>query len=179
MTWQTLSSKIVYHNPWIKIQEDQVIQPNGNNSLYGFLIKVPGVFVIAETEFEEIYLIEEYRYPLKKNILQLPSGIIEGKLSPEATAAKELFEETGIRASNFQNLGKFYIAPGHETTEIYAVKATGLEISEFGIHQEGDESIQNIKKFAIDEVKQMIISNKISCGLTLAALNLYFCNQEK
>jgi len=33
--WTTLSTKDIYENPWIKIQEHRVINPGGQESIYG------------------------------------------------------------------------------------------------------------------------------------------------
>jgi len=66
--WKTIKSKIVYQNPWIKVREDSVIRPDGKKSIYGFLEKYPGVFIIALDSDNPIFFNEEYRYPLKKLI---------------------------------------------------------------------------------------------------------------
>ncbi|MBA4078861.1 MAG: DNA mismatch repair protein MutT, partial [Cyanobacteria bacterium PR.023] len=33
--WKTISQSVVYENPWIKVQEDQVIRPDGLDGIYG------------------------------------------------------------------------------------------------------------------------------------------------
>jgi 8-oxo-dGTP pyrophosphatase MutT (NUDIX family) len=174
--WKTLSSKIVYKNPWIEVQEDQVIQPGGREGVYGFVKKPPGVFIIAEDKDGSIFFIREYRYVLKKAIIQLPSGVVDEKYSAIENAKRELLEETGIKAGKFTQLGKYFVAPGHETTFQYAVLATDLDTSKLKIHQEGDESIEEILKFPRDKVREMIRNNEIECGLSLAALSMYLQN---
>jgi 8-oxo-dGTP pyrophosphatase MutT (NUDIX family) len=173
-SWKKISSKIAYSNPWIKIHEDQVIRPDGNQGIYGYLEKPPGNFIIALNQENEIYLIKEYRYPIKQTILQLPAGIIDnGDIL--AQAQKELFEEAGIIAKKWENLGKFFVAAGHETTYINTFLATDLDISTMNtFHQEHDESILEILKIKIPELKTMILDGKIECGISLAALNLFF-----
>ncbi|MDA1381885.1 hypothetical protein PCI56_25280 [Plesiomonas shigelloides subsp. oncorhynchi] len=34
-SWQPIESKTVYENPWMRVREDQVINPAGNPALYG------------------------------------------------------------------------------------------------------------------------------------------------
>ena len=179
--WKTLSSETKYKNPWIEVIEDKVIMPNGKEGIYGYLKKLPGVFVIAEDSDDGIFFITEYRYVLKREILQLPSGTLESyDGNPVAMAKRELTEETGITAKNFELIGKYFVAPGHETTMQNTVLATGLDTS--SIHtenQEGDESILSVHKFTVKEIKQMIKSGKIMSGLTLAALNQYLIHKNK
>jgi len=144
--WQKINSKLVYKNPWIKIHEDSVLRPDGKKGIYGFLEKPSGVFIIALDKNNSIFLINEFRYPLQKNILQLPAGVVENKQALKG-AKKELFEETGIIASKWEKLGGFYVAPGHETTFIHVFLATELDLSKMQTNfQEADESILKIIK---------------------------------
>jgi len=176
--WKTLKKELKYENPWMKVYEDKVIRPDGKEGIYGYLEKPPGVFIIALDKDNSIYLIREYRYVLKQAIFQIPSGVVDERLSIEENAAKELYEETGIKAGKLTELGSYFTAPGHETTVQYAFLAENLDTSKIESHQEGDESIEEIVKVPINEVKKMIIRNEIQCGITLAALNLFFQHKK-
>ncbi|MBD3279977.1 hypothetical protein GF389_00450 [Candidatus Dojkabacteria bacterium] len=178
--WKTLSSKSKYNNPWIEVFEDKVVMPNGKEGIYGYVKKLPGVFVIAEDTDGGIFFITEYRYVLKQEIIQLPSGTLEShKDDPIIRAKHELEEETGITAEKFEKIGDYFVAPGHETTVSNTVVATGVDTS--NIHtddQEGNESIVSVQKYSREEIKKMIRSGEIRSGLTLAALNQYFNYKE-
>lgn len=177
-TWEKIKSKIIYQNPWIKLREDQVIRPNGEKGIYAYLEKYPGAFVIA-LDGNSIYLLSEYRYPLKKVILNLPAGVVDKK-DPMRGAKRELFEETGIIARRWKKLGSFYTGPGHETTYITVFLATDIdkEKSKMSL-QDKSEAINKIIKVKIPKLKQMIIKGKIECGISLAALNLFFLHEKK
>lgn len=176
--WKTVNSKIVYQNPWIKVREDSVVRPDGEKGIYGVLEKFPGVFIIALDKDNSVFLNEEYRYPIKKAFWQLPAGVISGRNIPE-NAKRELQEETGITARRWKKLGGFYVAPGHETTFINVFLAEDLNIAKIKTAgQEGNESILRTVKIKILDLKKMIKKNRIECGLTLAALNLFFMNEK-
>ncbi|MBN1331456.1 NUDIX hydrolase [Candidatus Dojkabacteria bacterium] len=173
--WKTLSSDVKYKNPWIEVVEDRVVMPNGKEGIYGYLKKSPGVFVVAKDTDGGIYLVKQYRYVLKKEIYELPAGTMTENDDILKVAKKELLEETGITAQNFQNIGYYYAATGHETTKAYTVIATDLDNTKTTTkNQEGDELINLVKKVSPKELHQMIKNNEITCGLTLAALNQYF-----
>lgn len=172
--WKKISSKLVYSNPWIKIYEDSVLRPDGNQGIYGFMKKKPANFIVALDNNDFMYLVVEYRYPIQKSVLQLPGGVIENDDILQQ-AKKELLEETGITAEKWDYFGGFYMAPGHETTFANIWLATNLNVSNLKSGgQEGDEAIQEIVKLSITEVKKKIVDNKIECGTTLAALCLFF-----
>ncbi|MEK7631553.1 MAG: NUDIX hydrolase [Patescibacteria group bacterium] len=171
--WTQLRSRIAYRNPWLSIQEDKVIQPNGKRSTYAFLKKAPAIFVVAFTG-KEIYLLQQFRYVLKKAIYEIPAGSVTGKAVLK-NAKRELFEETGLRAQRWTRLGKHYDAPGHESAYITTYLAEDLD--ESSVHtrgQEGDESILSISKVSLPRLRTMIMHGKIECGLTLASLNYFF-----
>jgi hypothetical protein len=175
MKWKKLSSKIIYKNQWLLLREDTVIRPDGSKGKYSVLEKPPVNFIIALDKTGSIFFIKEYRYPVKKNILQLPAGTTEKNETSLASAKKELFEETGITAKNWKKLGKFFIGPGHESVQANVFLATKLNLSQLNKPSKtSDELIFKALKFSTAKVKQLISSGKIECGITLAALNLLF-----
>lgn len=178
--WEKINSKIVYENKWFKVYEDDVLKPDGTKGVYGYLHREPGVNIMAyDKNDKSIYFIEEYRYPIKKIILDFPGGSIESEDIIE-NAKRELYEETGIKSNNLINLGKYYQAAGHETVSTYFVLALDLDISELGIDkQDGDESIHKIFKLNINQIKEMILDGKFESGIAMTALNLFFIYAEK
>jgi ADP-ribose pyrophosphatase len=177
-SWQTLSSKIVYQNHWIKLREDKVVQPGGEENIYSDLEKPPGVFIIPVDSDGSIYLIRQYRYPVKKFIYEIPAGTVDAKNSLLSNAKRELFEETGLTAKKWRKLGSYFAAAGHENLKIYTFLATDLDLSTFKLtHHDDDELITKIFKVTPAKLKKMISQNKIECGITLASL-CYLFNQK-
>ena len=100
---------------------------------------IGAVVVLAEHD-GKVILVEQPRVPLGKRSLELPAGLV-GDQDPdatvEATAVKELEEETGFTAERVERLGEFYASPGMVSEGFTLVRATGLrKIGEGG----GDEN---------------------------------------
>lgn len=80
---------------------------------------------------KHIVLVEQYRVPLGRNCLELPAGLIgddreqDGE-GPLAAAQRELEEETGYRADNWEDLGEFCSSPGMVSEAFTLLKATKL-----------------------------------------------------
>jgi ADP-ribose pyrophosphatase len=87
--------------------------------------------VILAIDAGEVILIEQFRVPLGKYCLELPAGLIgddEAGADEDslASAIRELEEETGYRAAQWEELGEFYSSPGMLSESFTLVKATGL-----------------------------------------------------
>lgn len=163
--------KIIHKNPWFSLEKHFTNREN-NHDVYFFLNKKPTVFIIAETKDKKIILIREYRFPINKTIWQLPAGMVDTNNSL-VSAKKELLEETQITATKWKKLGEFFVAPGHENTQIIVYLAKNLEKQKTRSDIK-ELNIKNIKFFSKQEILTMIGQNRIKCGITLASLNLYF-----
>lgn len=178
MRWKKLNSKIVYKNPWLQLREDTVIRPDGKKGKYGIVERPPVNFIIALDKDGSIFFIKEYRYPIKKTILQLPAGTTDKNKSALSSAKQELFEETGLKAKNWKKIGKFYIGAGHESIYANVFLTTELTLIKNKSDQPGDELILKVIKLPLAKIKQLVKLGKIECGITLAALNLYFSRSK-
>jgi ADP-ribose pyrophosphatase len=85
--------------------------------------------VILALDAGHVVLVEQYRVPLGKFCLELPAGLIGDETEGEealASAQRELEEETGYRAAQWEDLGEFYSSPGMLGESFTLVRATGL-----------------------------------------------------
>lgn len=85
--------------------------------------------VIIAIDAGHVILVEQYRVPLGRNCLELPAGLVGDDVAgegPEASAARELEEETGYRAGRIVNLGTFYASPGMVSECFTLVRAEEL-----------------------------------------------------
>ncbi|WP_257985125.1 NUDIX hydrolase [Bacillus sp. T33-2] len=83
------------------------------------------------TQDNQVLCLKQYRHAIKSWQWELPAGMIDEGYTPIDTAKKELVEETGYAAREWQDLGSFYPSPGSTTEEIFLFAARGL-IKEFG-----------------------------------------------
>lgn len=85
--------------------------------------------VILALDAGEVLLIEQYRVPIGKICLELPAGLIGDEQEGEealASAMRELEEETGYSAAQWDDLGEFWSSPGMVTESYTLLRATGL-----------------------------------------------------
>lgn len=86
--------------------------------------------VILALDGDSVILVEQFRVPLGSKCLELPAGLVgdeeEGEEAAHA-AIRELEEETGYRASNMVDLGRFHASPGMSSEGFTLLRAEGLE----------------------------------------------------
>ena len=166
--WKTLSSKVIYKNPWLSLREDRVIQPNGKPGIYS-VVKTRGVsvFVIAINDSKQVCFVQQYRYPIKTWSWELPAGNSDGQ-PPLQSAKRELWEETGFTAKHWKKLGYFYPATGMFDEKTVVFYATGL--TQTGKDKKIDDGIENVKFYSLPALLKLINDHKITDGQTIACL---------
>jgi 8-oxo-dGTP pyrophosphatase MutT (NUDIX family) len=167
---QTVESKIVYSNRWMTVREDSILRSSGHTGIYG-VVEKSDFAVIAAVQDGQIYLVEQYRYPVAGRYWELPQGSWEKTdVSPIDLATAELREETGLSASSMQQIGHLFLAYGYSTQGYDVFFATGLGQASAQIEPEEEGLIA--KAFDIQQVENMIINGEIKDATTVAALDL-------
>jgi 8-oxo-dGTP pyrophosphatase MutT (NUDIX family) len=172
--FKTLSTKIVYQNPWIMVREDQVIRPDGTEGIYGVVESKDSVVVGAVNDEGQIYLIHSFSYPAQSWQWELPGGGSDGEEIIEASK-REMAEETGIVAREWSELGNIRVCDGLMTERMHILLAMELEHGEKP-ESDDDGMITDGRFFTFDEVQAMVADGRIDEGQSIAAL--YFIEKH-
>jgi 8-oxo-dGTP pyrophosphatase MutT (NUDIX family) len=165
--WKTLSSKSVYENNWINVVHHNVINPAGNEGVYGTVhFKNIAVGIIVLDENQNTYLVGQYRYPLKTYSWEIPEGGAPFGLNPLEMAKKELKEETGISANNWLVLGVLHTSNSATDEKAILYLATDIEHGEASPEETED---LRLMKLPFVEFIKMIDSGEITDAITVCA----------
>jgi 8-oxo-dGTP pyrophosphatase MutT (NUDIX family) len=166
--WTTLSSRQVYENPWIRLREDQVLRPDGKPGIYGVVhFRNRAIGVIPVEENGDIWLVGQYRYTLNRYSWEIPEGGGPFDEDPEATALRELREETGLVPGRMELLGPVHLSNSVSDEAGFLYRATDLERGPS--EPEGTERLQ-VRRFGWGEAWGMLESGEITDSLTVIAL---------
>jgi 8-oxo-dGTP pyrophosphatase MutT (NUDIX family) len=166
--WKTLSSRLVYDNPWIRVREDQVLRPDGLPGIYGVVhFKNRAVGVLPVADDGSIWLVGQYRYPLQMYSWEIPEGGCPDEEDPQETAQRELREETGLIAGRLELLATAHLSNSASDEIGYVFRAT--ELVPGRADPEGTEQLA-VRRFGWEEARRMLDQGEITDSLSVIAL---------
>jgi ADP-ribose pyrophosphatase len=163
------TSKMLHNGRVFNIYQDNVTLENGAR-LDMEIIRHPGASaIVAMTLKKELLLVKQYRYAVGGFIWEIPAGTFNGKEPPLECARRELTEETGYAAKNWEKLGEITPVPGYSDERIHLFLARDLTQKSQNLDH---DEVLNVHKIAYDKVLSMVNSGEIQDAKTLAALFL-------
>jgi ADP-ribose pyrophosphatase len=139
-----LQAKLTYQGRKFSFNVNRIRLPNGVEGEWEYIKHPGGALVVPITNDGKLVLVEQYRFPVQGRILEFPAGTLEVGETPASTVEREIQEETGYRASEWQSLGEFFLAPGYADEIIYAFLARDLEKLEIQPAGDEDEDIETV-----------------------------------
>lgn len=155
----------------MQVTEDAIVGADGASSTYAVL-HAPDFAVVIAFDGERYQLVEQYRHPVGRRAWEFPQGAVHGDepVEPDVVAARELAEETGLRAGRLERLGFLHETYGRSTSGFTAYLATDL--TQGAPDREPGEADMRTAWFTMDEIWAMIDDGRITDASTVAALAL-------
>lgn len=168
--WRTLGTEVIYDNPWISLREDQVVRPDGEQGIYGVVHFKNVAIGILAIEDDFVYLVGQYRYPLKQYSWEIPEGGCPENENLLGAAQRELAEETGLRAEQWEMLGEAHLS--NSVSDERAVWFLATNLTQGSSQPEGTEQL-NVRRVSLQEALRMALTGEITDALSLLALMSY------
>lgn len=177
MSFDRVASREIYRNPYLVLREDDICFPDGSRGVYGVVDK-PAYALVMPYDRDRFRLVEQFRYPLGARRWEFPQGTAPdlADVEPAELAARELREETGLRATSLEALGRLDVAPGMTSQRGWVFLATG--ISEGEADREQEEQDMRDAWFSRGDVERMIVSGVIADAQSVAAYGLFLLRRR-
>ncbi|MGQ9477692.1 MAG: NUDIX hydrolase [Candidatus Bipolaricaulia bacterium] len=162
-----LSSQRLYSGRLLALELVEVQDPAGRIHERE-IVHHPGAVAIVPFLDEKVLLVRQYRAPIGKELWEIPAGKIEPGEEPIECAKRELIEEVGYKAREWQKLVEFYTTPGFCDERMTLFLARELEpVTES--KQAEDEFIQ-VRGFALPELEEMLRRGELEDAKTIIGL---------
>jgi 8-oxo-dGTP pyrophosphatase MutT (NUDIX family) len=166
--WKRLTRRVAYENRWLTVFHDEVKRPDGNDGIYGVVhFENRSVGVVALDPSKRVLLVGQFRYTIGRFSWEIPAGGAPVGEDTEATARRELKEETGYSAGSMQLLLHAHMSNSVTDEEGYCYLATDLVAG--NASPEGTERIE-LRWVPFDEALRRIESGEITDALSILAL---------
>lgn len=165
---EKISSEDVFDGVLLHVKRDTVKLPNGDTSTREWIKHQGAAAVLPILPNGDIILVKQYRYPIGKVTLEIPAGKLDSPdEEPLVCATRELSEETGYTAANYQKLTTLATTVGFSNEYIHIYLATGLTSGKQ--HTDDDEFI-NVVKMPLSEAMAMIDNGTIYDAKSVTAI---------
>jgi ADP-ribose pyrophosphatase len=167
--WRRRASRTLFESPWLRLRQDDVTLPGGEDITYSFIDHGGYVVVVPILEDGRVVMERIHRYTVGRTLLECPSGGLDGEDAVTA-ARRELEEETGYRAATVDSIGAFYGSTGISNERFDVCLARDLS-ADGTIQREATEQIE-VELHPLAELKERALRGEIEDGPSALALLL-------
>lgn len=144
----------------------------GEKSLNRDVVEFPETCaVLPLVDESSAILIYQYRFPIKRELLEIPAGKIDPGETPEEAAKRELMEEIKMKPNKLIKIGTFVLTPGYSTERIHLF--LGLELEYAPLQEDEGEEIKTIK-ITLNTLLEMLKRGEVEDAKTYITLMYYF-----
>jgi len=166
--WSVASRREVYDNRWIKVTHHEVTTPSGTPGIYGTVHhKNLALGVLPIDREGNTYLVGQYRFALKEYSWEIPEGGGSLDGDPLQSIARELREETGLRAERWHKLLECDLS--NSVSDERAMVFLAWDLSQGEASPEPSEELA-VRKVPLKQVFQMADAGEIRDAISLLAL---------
>ena len=173
--WKTATRTRQYADAHVEVVKEEVQTPSRPRPrAWTTVHRKSAVVIAAMTREGKFLLVRQERIPIRLAIWEMPAGQIDeeqaGREEIEATALRELFEETGYELAEEGEmiaLGDFFASPGFTDERQFLFLARPV-VRAAGSTGQAEELITDCRAFSKEELRRMIAEDEIRDANTLS-----------
>ena len=162
-----LDGEEVFSGRLLKVHRDRVRLPDGSEGVREYIRHPGAVAIVALFEDGRVLLERQYRYPHRRDFIEIPAGKLDPGEAHLDTAKRELLEETGYVAAEWRRLGIIHNAIGYSDEGIELWVARGLELRAQKLEQ---GEFLEVFTLPLAQAQAMVRDGRITDAKTVAGL---------
>lgn len=171
---EQINSKLIYECFFMKLYEDDVLLPDGNQSKRIYIKHDGASAILPITKEGNILLVKQFRYPIGQVSIEIPAGKKDEPNEDGLLCAKrELEEETGHVSNNIEKISEVYNCVGYSNEKIELYIAYNCVKTDNPLPMDDDEFIE-LMSVTVEESKNLLQNGLISDSKTIIALQYYY-----
>ena len=181
--WEVVGDSSYLRGVLVTLRTDQVQMPDGELAKRDVIEHPGAVAIVALDRDDRVLLIRHYRHPAEHLLWEIPAGLrdVAGE-EPRATAERELLEEAGYRARDWQELADFFTSPGILTERVQVFLARGLTFvpeSERGGHAPQHEEAHLLVRWVpLHQAVRLFLAGDLHNGVTAVGILSAYAVQQ-
>ncbi len=168
---KTIKRQKIYDGKVIKVFNDKVQLQNGKTAYREVVEHFQVSAIVAVDDENKVIIEKQYRYPIGKEIYEIPAGLIDEGETPIEAAKRELLEETGYAAESWQEITSFYPSAGMHDELVHIFLAKGIK--KVAEQQLDNDEVLSFELMDLDELLKKIGKKEIVDGKTVVGLLMY------
>ncbi len=164
---ETLASVQVYRGHFLDVRRDEVRLPDARVVAREYIVHPGAVMIVPLLDDGRLVVERQWRYPMRRAMLEFPAGKIDAGEPPFACAVRELAEETGYRAREWARAGVLHNAMAYSDESIEIWFARGLEA---GARSLDDGEFLDVAVMSVEELDECAVSGVLTDAKSLIAL---------
>jgi 8-oxo-dGTP pyrophosphatase MutT (NUDIX family) len=172
-SWVVSRSEPKYDSPYVSLRIDTIVDPEGAEHARAVVRPNGAVGVLALDDEDRVLLVEQYRHPVGRRLLEIPAGTLdvggEGALD---AAVRELAEEADLVADEWEPLLGLLATPGYSTEHWQVFRASDLHAVADADRtaREAEEADMAQWWLPFDQAVDAVLAGRISDAMTVAAI---------
>lgn len=163
--WTVRNTRTAFRNPWIEVEDNDVLRPDGAPGQYSVVRFANLACGVLPVEADgTTWLVGQHRFPFDEYSWELPEGGGRRDVDPLVSTQRELVEETGLTAENWVEIGRWNLSNSVTDEEAIAYVAWGLRP---GAARPEPEEELTLRRVEISTLIDMCLNGEVSDGFTV------------